>query len=145
VLTVAGVILGATDSFAVAVTALIVVTGTLGVTMPVRQAYIHALTPSEQRATVVSFDSMVTGVGSTGGQLGLGALADSQSLGQSLVAGSLLAAFAVPVLVSTRQRHDLADRIVGATRAGAEASCAAFGTPAVSGVHPEPVDVVNPA
>jgi hypothetical protein len=144
VLAVAGVILGATDSFAVAVIALVVVTGTLGVTMPVRQAYIHALAPSEQRATVVSFDSMVTGVGSTGGQLGLGALADAQSFGSSLVAGSLLAALAVPVFVTTRQRHDLADRIIGVTPAGAEASCAAFGAPAVSGVHPEPVDVVNP-
>lgn len=52
--------------------------------MPIRQAYLNGLIPSQQRATVLSFDSLV---GNTGGvviQPGLGKAADVWSYGTSL-------------------------------------------------------------
>ena len=66
-------------------TALLVLTAGLGVIGPVRQAYLHQLIPSEQRATVISFDSMVSGVGGVGGQVGLGALGEARSVGTAFV------------------------------------------------------------
>ena len=35
-------------------------TAASGVTSPVRQAYLHPVVPSQQRATVVLFDSMIS-------------------------------------------------------------------------------------
>ncbi|HXG75861.1 MAG TPA: hypothetical protein VNJ53_04770, partial [Gaiellaceae bacterium] len=92
----AAVALGLTGSFWVAVGALLLVTGATGVTRPVRQAYLHQLVPSEQRATVVSFDSMVSNVGGVGGQLGLGALGEARSVGAAFVAGGAATALALP-------------------------------------------------
>src|SRR5215213_2715286 len=56
-------VIGLVDSFA-AVIALIVVWGLLfAATMPIRQAYLNGLIPSRQRATILSFDSMMTSTG----------------------------------------------------------------------------------
>ena len=68
--TCAAVVLGLAGSFWVALPALLFVTASIGVTSPVRQAYLHQVVPSEQRATVVSFDSLVANAGGVGGQLG---------------------------------------------------------------------------
>ena len=70
--------MGLTSSFWVALTALLLVMGATGVTSPVRSAYLHQVVPTEQRATVVSFDSMVSSVGGIGGQVGLGALGEAR-------------------------------------------------------------------
>ena len=67
--TVAGITIGLTSSFTVAVASLLVVAGAMGVIAPVRQAYLHQVTSSDHRATVVSFDAMVVSVGGVGGQL----------------------------------------------------------------------------
>ena len=66
-------------------------------TSPVRQAYLHQLVPSEQRATVVSFDSMVSGAGGVGGQVGLGALGEARSVGSAFVVGGVATAGAIPL------------------------------------------------
>ena len=50
-------------------------TAAMGVYQPVKQAYLHQLTPSSQRATVVSFDSPISNGTSTAGQTALGYLA----------------------------------------------------------------------
>jgi len=68
--TSAAVVLGVAGSPWVALPALLLLTAGMGVTSPVRQAYIHQLVPSERRATVVSFDSMVSSAGGIGGQVG---------------------------------------------------------------------------
>ena len=56
---------GVVDSFVPAVALLFLGGVALGVQMPVRQAFVHNVVPSEQRATVVSFDSMISGGGSS--------------------------------------------------------------------------------
>lgn len=131
-----GVVLGATDSFGLAVVALMIATGSVGVTEPVRHAYLHALIPTEQRATVISFDSMVTGIGSTGGQIGFGAVANGRSYSASLLVGAAVSAVALPVLVVVRLLRSSADTVVGPS-AGVKGTCAAHGVPAVSGVSSE--------
>ena len=73
-------------------------TGSLGVTSPVRSAYLHQVVPSEQRATVVSFDSMVSSAGGIGGQIGLGALGEARGVGSAFVVGGVATAAALPLL-----------------------------------------------
>lgn len=135
--TVAAVALGAVTEFAVALPALLVMTGAMGVAGPARQAYLHGLTTSDQRATVISFDSMISGVGGTAGQLGLGALGQARSVPAGFLAGSVLTAVALPILVAVRRLASPADVIVGDS-AGVEASCAAQGLPSVAAVAPRP-------
>ena len=93
--------------------------GAMGVTSPVRSAYLHQVVPTEQRATVVSFDSMVSNVGGIGGQVGLGALGEARSVGSAFVVGGLVTAVALPILARLRRLGGSADVIAG-DRAGIE-------------------------
>ena len=111
---------------------------------PVRQAYLHQIVPSEQRATVVSFDSMVANAGGTGGQLGLGALGEARSVGSAFVVGGLATAAAIPLFARLRSLGGDADRIVGED-AGADSPCAAAGLPDVVAVETEPLAVSSSA
>jgi MFS family permease len=135
---VAAVILGLAGSFWVALPALLCLTAGTGVVGPVRQAYLHQLIPSEQRATVVSFDSMVSGAGGVGGQVGLGAIGEARSVGTAFVVGAMAAAGAVPLFAAIRRIGGPADEIA-AERAGAECSSAS-GLPAVAMVEGTVVD-----
>jgi MFS family permease len=135
----AAVVLGLTGSFWVALMALLLVTASVGVTSPVRSAYLHQIVPTEQRATVVSFDSMVSNVGGVGGQIGLGALGEARSVGTAFVAGGVVTAVALPLLARLRRLGGAADMIIG-QRAGAGCACAACGLPAVSAVETTAVD-----
>jgi MFS family permease len=104
----------------------------MGVWSPVRQAYLHRLIPSEQRATVVSFDSMVSSGGSMVGQTGLGQLAQVQSFGAGYVVSGLASAMAWPLLAMLRRRADKADLVVHKT--GQRSACAGQGLPCVATV-----------
>ena len=137
--TCAAVALGVASSFWVALPAFLLVTASVGVTSPVRQAYLHQVVPTEQRATVVSFDSMVSNVGGVGGQVGLGALGEARSVGAAFVAGGVATAAALPLLAKLRRLGGTADLVVG-ERAGAESACAASGLPAVSAVETIVID-----
>jgi MFS family permease len=73
---VALTLIGLIDVFA-AVFALIVVWGLLfAAEMPIRQAYLNCMIPSQQRATILSFDSLVGSGGGVVVQPGLGRAAD---------------------------------------------------------------------
>ena len=135
--TAAAVALGLAGSFWVALAALLVVTASMGVTSPVRSAYLHQVVPTEQRATVVSFDSMVSSTGGVAGQVGLGALGEARTVGSAFVVGGLATAAALPLLGRLRRLGGAPDLIVG-DRAGAESPCAAAGIPTVSAVDTVP-------
>ena len=109
----AALVMGITDSFAVAVGGLLIISVGMGVLMPVRQAYLHEVTPSAQRATVVSFDAMIASVGGTAGQVGLGRLADSRGYSPGYVVGGVLTAAALPVLWRLRLLGESADQLDG--------------------------------
>ena len=132
VMTVASVVIGLTDSFWVALAALLVMTGSLGTITPVRQAYVHEVAPSEHRATVISFDAMIGSVGGMGGQVVLGRVAGGASdpvdgFANGYVIGGLVTLLAWPLILTTRRRGGPAD-VVGpkGRRAG---TCAAQGLP----------------
>ncbi len=132
--TCAAVALGLVSSFWLALPALLLVTAASGVTSPVRQAYLHQMVPSEQRATVVSFDSMISNTGGIGGQLGLGALGESRSIGSAFVVGGLVTGLALPLLARVRAIGGAPDRI-GPRTAGVEGPCAGAGLPDVVAVE----------
>jgi MFS family permease len=78
--------------------------------MPIRQAYVNEMIPSKQRATVLSFDSLM---GSSGGvviQPVLGRVADVHSYASSLVVGGAIQVLAIPFLLLSRAQNNPADR-----------------------------------
>jgi hypothetical protein len=134
--TVASVGVGLANNFWVAVGLFLLVTAALGVTSPVRQAYLHQVVPSDRRATVASFDSMVGSVGGVAGQVGLGAVSQQQSISAGYIAGGIATAVVVPLTWGIRRLGEPADLIAG-SKAGVESTCAAAGIPAVAGVQSE--------
>ncbi|MGX5770250.1 MFS transporter [Microbacterium trichothecenolyticum] len=76
---------------------------------PVHRAYLNDMIPSKQRATVLSFDSLM---GSSGGvviQPVLGRVADVGGYGASLVCSGVITAIAVPFVLLSRAQNPPAD------------------------------------
>jgi MFS family permease len=93
------------------VLALVVVWGLLGAAaQPVRQAYLNGMIPSAQRATILSFDSLMASTGGVVTQPALGRAADVWGYPASFLVSAGISAFALPfVWLSRRERHP-ADR-----------------------------------
>ncbi len=93
-----------------AVIGLIVVWAMLfAASMPIRQAYINGLIPSKQRATVLSFDSLMASSGGVWTQPVLGRAADVWGYAPSYLLGSVISAAAVPLLALSRRQNAPAD------------------------------------
>ncbi|WP_024288328.1 MFS transporter [Cellulomonas sp. KRMCY2] len=102
-------LLGITHSFVLALLLLVLWGMSQAAALPVRQAYLNDLIPSRQRATVLSFDSLM---GSSGGvvvQPVLGRAADAWGYGPSYLVGAVIQLVAVPFLYRSRREHDDAD------------------------------------
>jgi MFS family permease len=80
-------------------------------TMPIRQTYINGMIPSRQRATILSFDSMMSSTGGVWAQPALGRAADAWGYGTSYVLSAGIAAFAVPFLALSRRENAPADTL----------------------------------
>ena len=106
-------LLGLTSAFWLAL-ALLVIWGLIfSAELPIRQAYLNGMIPSKQRATVLSFDSLM---GSSGGvviQPVLGRAADVYSYSTSYVIGAAFQLLAVPFLVLSRREGSPSDVMVG--------------------------------
>jgi MFS family permease len=133
VLAAAAAGVGLADSFWPSVALLLIAIGATGLGAPVQQAYLHQVVPSSERATVVSFASLLGSAGGIAGQLGLGYLSRAQSVAAGYVVGGLAMFLALPPLLLLRRRAERADVIVG-RRAGKAAPCAAQGLPPVATV-----------
>lgn len=131
VLSVSLIGVGAVSAFLPALALLFLAGVALGVQMPVRQAFFHQVVPSEERATVVSFDSMISGGGSVVGQTGLGALSEQRGFSAGYVVCGLITLVAIPFLALVRRIRDEADFFVG-RRPGH--SCATPAVPSISHV-----------
>ncbi|MDJ0499046.1 MAG: MFS transporter [Acidimicrobiia bacterium] len=132
---------GAVSSFYPALVLLFVGGVAMGVQMPVSQAFIHQVVPSEQRATVVSFGSMISGVGGVVGQTSLGELSDRRGFSAGYIVGGVVTLIALPLIWMVRRQGDPADSYEG-TRAGTESACASQGVPPLSHVEGRiPADV----
>jgi MFS family permease len=78
-------------------------------TMPIRQTYINGMIPSRQRATILSFDSMMSSTGGVWAQPVLGKAADAYGYATSYVLSAGIAAFAIPFLALSRRQNAPAD------------------------------------
>ena len=136
-LAVGAVGVGLADSFWPSVVLLLIAIGAMGVAAPVQQAYVHEVVPSAERATVVSFISMVGSAGGIGGPIGLGYLSRAQTVATAYVVGGLTTLLALPPIVLLRRLRESADVIVG-RKAGKRAACAAQGLPEVATIDTLP-------
>ena len=104
-------LLGLTTAFWVAV-GLLVLWGLAGAaTLPIRMAYMNGLIPSEQRATVLSFDNLL---GSSGGvviQPALGKVADAASYATSYLVGAGITLAALPFMLLARRELPVSDPV----------------------------------
>jgi MFS family permease len=111
--------IGAVPRFSYAV-ALLVAWGLLfAIVSPVRQAYVNALIPSEHRATVLSFDSLIGSGGGVIAQPALGRAADVWGYPMSYTCSAAIQACAIPFIWLARREGAAADPT------GAPASAAA--------------------
>jgi MFS family permease len=102
---------GAIRSFWITVPVFLVGAVAGGILQPVRQTYLHASIPTSERATLVSFDSLVGSLGSVGGQTGLGYLSQERSIPVGFVVGGLATVLAIPIFGKLRALNEPADRI----------------------------------
>ena len=79
---------------------------------PIQQAYINACIPSQQRATVLSFQSLMSSAGGVVSQPALGRVADVYSLGLGYGVAGLLTALQLPFIWSVRKMGLDADKVV---------------------------------
>ena len=93
-----------------AVVALIVVWGLLfAASMPIRQTYLNGLIPSRQRATILSFDSLMESASGVWAQPLLGRAADVWGYAPSYLLGAAISAVGVPALLLSRRQNAPAD------------------------------------
>ncbi len=78
---------------------------------PLRQAFLNGVIPSEQRATVLSFDNLMGSAGGVVFQPILGRVADVNGYGASYVAAAAIQALALPFIVLARREKAPSDPI----------------------------------
>ena len=104
-------VIGWTPSFVVALLLLAVWALIFAVEIPLRQAYINGIIPSEQRATVLSFDSFMGSIGGAAAQPALGRVADVYGYGPSYVVAGVIQVFAIPFVLMARRQRAASDPI----------------------------------
>jgi MFS family permease len=116
--TIAIALMGLVESFW-PVIAFTVVWGLLfAATMPIRQTYMNGLIPSRQRATILSFDSLMGSSGGVWAQPALGRAADVWGYPQSYLLAAGISVLALPALAMSRRQNAAADIV--STPAAAE-------------------------
>ena len=115
-----------------AVVGLIVVWALLSAAwMPIRQAYMNGLIPSQQRATILSFDSMLGSSGGVVAQPVLGRAADVWGYAGSYLLGAVISLFALPFVLLSRRQDEPAD-----TRSGMPGAAPAVAVAEAEGAGP---------
>jgi predicted MFS family arabinose efflux permease len=114
---------------------LLVFMGATGVSHPVTQAYLHRLIPGNERATIISFNSMISSAGSMVGQGALGRIAQVRSIAAGYATGGVFLLFSLPTLFVLRRFEGAGDELEG--QAGTKSTCAAQGLPSVAAIDPK--------
>lgn len=109
-------LLGLVRGFATALLLIVAWGVAQAIAAPVRQAYLNDLVPSAQRATVLSFDSLVANSGGVVLQPALGRSADVWGFGPSYLLGGAVQMLAIPFLIASRRT--CADAAAGDTPEG---------------------------
>jgi MFS family permease len=97
--------------FVVAVLMLVVWALVSALQRPIRQAFINGVIPSEQRATVLSFDSLMSSAGGVVAQPVLGRVADVSGYAASYIVSAAISALALPFVFLARREHAPSDPI----------------------------------
>jgi MFS family permease len=98
-------LLGLSPGFVVALVLLAVNSFIFAVTRPMRSAYMNGIIPSEQRATVLSFDSLMGSAGGVVAQPVLGRVADANGYAASYLVSAGVQIVALPfVLLAKREK-----------------------------------------
>ena len=84
---------------------------TFSIGTPIRQAYLNGIIPSQQRATVLSFDNLMGSAGGVAAQPALGRAADVWGYPAAYVLSAAIQLAAVPFLVLARRENAKSDRI----------------------------------
>jgi len=103
--------LGLQPAFLVALLLLAGSSFVLAVTRPMRQAFLNGVIPSEQRATVLSFDSLMGSAGGVVAQPLLGRVADVSGYATSYLVAAGIQVVALPFVVLARREHAPSDPI----------------------------------
>jgi MFS family permease len=105
--------IGLTTSFIVAVVLLAAWCMLLAIEAPMRQSFINGVIPSEQRATVLSFDSLMGSAGGVVAQPALGRVADVSGYAASYLVAAGIQALAIPFVILARRENASSDPITG--------------------------------
>jgi MFS family permease len=105
------VLLGLTGSFAIALLLMAAWAFVFAVAGPLRQAFINGVIPSEQRATVLSFDNLMGSAGGVIAQPALGRISDVNGYGAAYVVSGAIQALALPFVILARREHAVSDPI----------------------------------
>jgi MFS family permease len=106
------VLVGLTTNFLLALLLLTLWCLAFAIEYPLRQAFVNGLIPSEQRATVLSFDSLMGSAGGVVAQPALGRTADVFGYGASYVVAGLVQGLAIPFAILARRENAASDPIV---------------------------------
>jgi MFS family permease len=92
---------------------------------PFRQAFINGVIPSEQRATVLSFDSLMSSAGGVVAQPALGRVADVSGYPASYVVSAAIHALTIPFLLLARRERAASDPVTDDVPGSADPAAAA--------------------
>jgi MFS family permease len=81
------------------------------ISRPIRQAFLNGIIPSKQRATVLSFDSLMGSVGGMVAQPVLGRVADVSGYAASYLVSAGISALALPFVLLARREKAPSDPI----------------------------------
>jgi MFS family permease len=104
-------LMGWTSSFWVAIVLLVIWGLTFSASVPIRQAYLNGIIPSQQRATVLSFDNLMASAGGVATQPVLGRVADVWGYPSAYLVSAVIQLAAVPFLGLARREDAPSDRI----------------------------------
>jgi MFS family permease len=106
-------LMGWTSSFWVAIALLVMWGLTFSVSVPIRLAYLNGIIPSQQRATVLSFDNLMASAGGVAAQPALGRVADVWGYPSAYVVSAVIQLAAMPFLALARRENAPSDPIDG--------------------------------
>jgi MFS family permease len=104
-------LIGIFESFWTVIGLIVVWSLLFAASMPIRQTYLNGLIPSQQRASILSFDSLMDSSGGVVVQPVLGRAADVWGYAPSYVMGAGIAALALPFLALSRRENAAADTV----------------------------------
>jgi len=104
-------LMGIIQSFWVVIGLVVVWSLIFAASMPIRQTYMNGMIPSRQRATILSFDSLMGSAGGVWAQPVLGRVADVWGYGSSYVVAAAIGAVAIPALALSRRQNAPADTV----------------------------------